>query len=128
MEVTTLDGTPVIPEELTITWDLEAAQKGGFEDFMSKEIHEQPDAVADTLLGRRGPDGELILDELRLERRTSCAASTRCSSWPADRATTPRWWPSTPSSTGSSCPTEVDIASEFRYRDPVLTSARSAWG
>ena len=40
--VTTLDGTPVEPEQLTITWDLEAAQKGGYEDFMSKEMHEQP--------------------------------------------------------------------------------------
>ena len=49
--------TPVEPEQLTITWDLEAAQKGGFEDYMSKEIHEQPQAVADTLLDRRGPGG-----------------------------------------------------------------------
>ena len=55
LEVTTLDGDPVEPEQLTITWDLEAAQKGGFEDYMSKEIDEQPQAVADTLLDRRGP-------------------------------------------------------------------------
>ena len=55
--MTKLDGTPVVPEELTITWDLEAAQKGGYEDFMSKEMHEQPQAVADTLLDRRGPGG-----------------------------------------------------------------------
>ncbi len=55
LAVTTLDGTPVEPEQLTITWDLEAAQKGGFEDYMSKEINEQPQAVADTLLDRRGP-------------------------------------------------------------------------
>ena len=57
---------PVEPEQLTITWDLEQAQKGGFEDYMSKEINEQPQAVADTLLDRRGPAGELILDEMRL--------------------------------------------------------------
>ena len=40
--MTTLDGEPVEPEQRTITWDLEAAQKGGYEDFMSKEMHEQP--------------------------------------------------------------------------------------
>ena len=55
LKVTTLDGEPVTPEQLTITWDLEAAQKGGYEDYMSKEMHEQPHAVADTLLDRRGP-------------------------------------------------------------------------
>ncbi len=68
LAVSTLDGTPVEPEQLTITWDLEAAQKGGYEDYMSKEINEQPQAVADTLLDRRGPGGELMLDEMRLER------------------------------------------------------------
>src|SRR3984957_8262375 len=66
LAVTTIDGDPVEPDQLTITWDLEAAQKGGFEDYMSKEINEQPQAVADTLLDRRGPGGELILDEMRL--------------------------------------------------------------
>ena len=55
--VTTLDGDPVVPEELHITWDLEAAQKDGYEDFMSKEMHEQPQAVANTLLDRRGAAG-----------------------------------------------------------------------
>ena len=66
LAVSAPDGTPVEPEQLTITWDLEQAQKGGFEDYMSKEINEQPQAVADTLLDRRGPGGELILDEMRL--------------------------------------------------------------
>ena len=67
--VTTLDGEAVVPEQLHITWDLEAAQKGGYDDFMSKEMHEQPQAVANTLLDRRGPGGELVLDEMRLTRR-----------------------------------------------------------
>ena len=69
LAVTTLDGEPVEPEQLTITWDLEAAQKGGYEDFMSKEMQEQPHAVADTLLDRRGPGGELVLDQMRLGHR-----------------------------------------------------------
>ncbi len=66
LHVTTLEGEPVELEERTITWDVEAAQKDGFEDFMSKEMHQQPAAVGDTLLDRRGPAGELVLDEMRL--------------------------------------------------------------
>ena len=50
-------GAAVEPTALSVDWDLEAAQKGGYDDFMSKEIHEQPQAVADTLLDRRQPDG-----------------------------------------------------------------------
>jgi glucosamine--fructose-6-phosphate aminotransferase (isomerizing) len=119
LEVTSLDGTPVLPEELTITWDLEAAQKGGYEDFMSKEIHEQPDAVASTLLDRRGPEGELILDEMRLGpdelRKVDKVFIVACgSSYHAAlvaKYAIERW---------VKLPTEVDIASEFRYRDPVL--------
>ena len=69
--VTTLAGEPVVPEELHITWDLEAAQKDGYEDFMSKEMHEQPRAVANTLLDRRDADGHLVLDEMRLSPTSS---------------------------------------------------------
>ncbi|HEX4127790.1 MAG TPA: glutamine--fructose-6-phosphate transaminase (isomerizing) [Acidimicrobiales bacterium] len=119
LEVTTLDGTPVEPEQLTITWDLEQAQKGGYEDFMSKEIHEQPQAVADTLLDRRGPDGGLMLDEMRLstdELRNidkvfivACGSSYHAAM--VAKYAIEHW---------VKLPTEVDIASEFRYRDPVL--------
>jgi glucosamine--fructose-6-phosphate aminotransferase (isomerizing) len=119
IEVTSLDGTPVLPDEIPITWDLEAAQKGGYEDFMSKEIHEQPQAVADTLLDRRGPTGELILDEMRLSaddlRSVDKVFIVACgSSYHAAlvaKYAIERW---------VKLPTEVDIASEFRYRDPVL--------
>ena len=69
LRVVTLEGEPVEPEQLKITYDLEAAQRGGYEDFMSKEMHEQPQAVADTLLDRRGGRGELVLDEMRLSAR-----------------------------------------------------------
>ncbi len=119
LEVTTLDGDPVEPQQLTITWDLEAAQKGGFEDYMSKEINEQPQAVADTLLDRRGPGGELILDEMRLTpddlRNIDKVFIVACgSSYHAAlvaKYAIEHW---------VKLPTEVDIASEFRYRDPVL--------
>jgi glutamine---fructose-6-phosphate transaminase (isomerizing) len=119
LEITTLDGDPVEPEQLTITWDLEAAQKGGFEDYMSKEISEQPKAVADTLLDRRSPSGELILDEMRLSpddlRNIDKVFIVACgSSYHAAlvaKYAIEHW---------VKLPTEVDIASEFRYRDPVL--------
>ena len=119
LTVTTLDGEPVTPEQLTITWDVEAAQKGGYEDFMSKEMHEQPQAVADTLLDRRGTGGELILDQLRLSaddlRRIDKVFIVACgSSYHAAlvaKYAIEHW---------VKVPAEVDIASEFRYRDPVL--------
>ncbi len=119
VSVTKLDGTPVEPKELTITWDLEAAQKGGYEDYMSKEIHEQPQAVADTLLDRRGPDGELVLDQMRLRAEdlreidkvfiVACGSSYHAAL--VAKYAIEHW---------VKLPTEVDIASEFRYRDPVL--------
>jgi glutamine---fructose-6-phosphate transaminase (isomerizing) len=119
ISVTTLDGAPVTPEQLTITWDLEAAQKGGYDDFMSKEMHEQPEAVANTLLDRRGADGQLVLDEMRLSaddlRRIDKVFIVACgTSYHAAlvaKYAIEHW---------VKLPTEVDIASEFRYRDPVL--------
>jgi glucosamine--fructose-6-phosphate aminotransferase (isomerizing) len=118
--VTTLAGLPVVPEPLQITWDLEAAQKDGYEDFMSKEMHEQPRAVANTLLDRRGADGRLALDEMRLTpdelRRIDKVFIVACGS-SYHSAVVAKYaiehW--------VKLPTEVDIASEFRYRDPVLT-------
>ena len=121
LTVTTADGSPVEPEQLTITWDLESAQKGGFEDYMSKEINEQPEAVADTLLDRRGPGGELILDQMRLSADdlrgidkvfiVACGSSYHAAL--VAKYAIEHW---------VKLPTEVDIASEFRYRDPVLNA------
>jgi glutamine---fructose-6-phosphate transaminase (isomerizing) len=121
VSVTTLAGAPVVPEELYITWDLEAAQKDGYEDFMSKEMHEQPQAVANTLLDRRDASGRLALDEMRLRpdelRQVDKVFIVACgSSYHAAlvaKYAIERW---------VKLPVEVDIASEFRYRDPVLTS------
>jgi glutamine---fructose-6-phosphate transaminase (isomerizing) len=119
LTVTTLDGEPVEPEQRTITWDLEAAQKEGFEDFMSKEMHQQPAAVGDTLLDRRGPDGALMLDEMRLGADAltgidkvfivACGSSYHAAL--VAKYAIEHW---------VKVPVEVDIASEFRYRDPVL--------
>jgi glutamine---fructose-6-phosphate transaminase (isomerizing) len=121
LTVSTLDGTEVAPTGLVVdpAWDLSAAQKGGFDDFMSKEMHEQPQAVADTLLDRRAPDGSLILDELHLDRDELAAVDkiviAACgSSFHAGlvaKYAIEHW---------VGIDTEVDIASELRYRDPVL--------
>jgi glucosamine--fructose-6-phosphate aminotransferase (isomerizing) len=117
--VTTLDGTGVNPEPLTIKWSLEAAQKGGYDDFMSKEIHEQPDAIANTLLERHALVGAVALDEIRIPdddlRAIDKVFIVACgSSYHAAlvaKYAIEQW---------VKVPTEVDIASEFRYRDPVL--------
>src|SRR4051812_33657636 len=66
LTVTDFSGTAVEPKAYTVDWDAAAAEKGGYDWFMLKEIAEQPQAVADTLLGRLGSHGELMLDEVRL--------------------------------------------------------------
>ena len=119
MRVTTLAGKEVEPNELHVDWDIEAAEKGGFPDFMGKEIHEQPRAVADTLLGRLLPDGTLALDELRITddelRRIDkvfvVACGTSYHAGMVAKYAIEHW---------TRLPVDVDIASEFRYRDPVL--------
>jgi glucosamine--fructose-6-phosphate aminotransferase (isomerizing) len=119
LRVTDLDGSEVEPTALSIDWDLEAAQKGGYDDYMSKEMHEQPRAVADTLLDRRKPDGSLGLDELRItdddlrsvERVCIVACGSSYHAAMVAKYAIEHW---------VRVPTEVDIASEFRYRDPVL--------
>jgi glucosamine--fructose-6-phosphate aminotransferase (isomerizing) len=119
LRVTTLAGDPVELAARTVEWDLEQARKDGHDDFMSKEMDEQPRAVADTLLDRRRADGSLALDEIRLDGAALARAEkvfvVACgSSYHAAlvaKYAIEHW---------TRLPVEVDIASEFRYRDPVL--------
>src|SRR5579862_466233 len=119
MRVTTLAGKAVELTPRIVEWDLEAAEKGGFDDFMSKEMHEQPSAVADTLIGRLLPDGTFALDEMRIgpdelrdiDRVCIVACGSSYHAGLVAKYAVERW---------ARLPTEVDIASEFRYRDPVL--------
>ncbi|MDE3086558.1 MAG: glutamine--fructose-6-phosphate transaminase (isomerizing) [Acidobacteriota bacterium] len=121
MRVATLAGKEVEPVALQVDWDLEAAEKGGFDDYMSKEMHEQPRAVADTLLGRLLPAGTFALDELRIgpaqlaevERVLVVACGSSHHAGLVAKYAFEHW---------ARLPCEVDIASEFRYRDPVLDS------
>src|SRR6201996_850538 len=104
--------------EFHIDWDLAAAEKGGYEYFMLKEIAEQPTAVADTLLGHF-VDGRIVLDEQRLsdqelreiDKVFVVACGTAYHSGLLAKYAIEHW---------TRLPVEVELASEFRYRDPVL--------
>ena len=114
------DGHAVEPKRYTVDWDADAAVKGGFSTFMDKEIHDQPQAVADTLLGRAGEDGRLELDEMRIseavlrsvDKIIVIACGTAAYAGHVAKYAIEHW---------CRIPVEVELAHEFRYRDPVLT-------
>ena len=116
---TDFDGAALYPQPISIDWDVERAQKGGYDDFMLKEIHEQPHAVRDTLVGRVGVDGRLSLDELRISddvfrevgKVFVIACGTAFHAGLVAKYAIEHW---------TRLPVEIEIASEFRYRDPVL--------
>ncbi len=117
--ITTFDGAAVDGRHYHVDWDVSAAEKGGYDYFMLKEIAEQPDAVAATLLGRLTPDGALMLDEMRLDetllRDVDKIVVVACgSAYHAGmiaKYAVEHW---------VDLPCEVELASEFRYRDPIL--------
>jgi glucosamine--fructose-6-phosphate aminotransferase (isomerizing) len=116
--VTDFAGAPVAVTPFRVDWDLAAAEKGGYPYFMLKEIQEQPAAVADTLLGRF-VDGRIVLDEQRLDAQELrdvdkvfvVACGTAYHSGLIAKYAIEHW---------TRVPVEVEMASEFRYRDPVL--------
>jgi glucosamine--fructose-6-phosphate aminotransferase (isomerizing) len=117
--VTDFDGAPAQTTAYHVDWDVAAAEKGGYPWFMLKEIAEQPQAVADTLLGRRDPDGRLQLDEMRLsddelrdvDKIVVIACGTAAYAGLVAKYAIEHW---------TRVPCEVELASEFRYRDPVI--------
>ena len=119
--VTDLDGTILEPREYEITWDASAAQKGGFSHFMLKEIFEQPKAVADTLLGRLNEKNEIVLDELHLtddeirglKKIVVLACGTAYHAGMLAKYAIEKW---------ANILVDVELASEFRYRDPLIDS------
>ncbi|WP_289008236.1 glutamine--fructose-6-phosphate transaminase (isomerizing) [uncultured Thermomonospora sp.] len=118
--VTDFDGKPAEVREYHVDWDVTAAEKGGYEYFMLKEIAEQPRAVANTLLGRIGTDGRLTLDEMRIsdeqlreiDKIIIVACGTAYHAGLIAKYAIEHW---------AGLPCEVELASEFRYRDPILT-------
>ena len=121
VSVSGFDGTPAEGRRYHVDWDLSAAEKDGHDWFMRKEIFEQPHAVADSLLGRRGTDGRLQLDEMRLtdqelrdvDKIIVVACGTAFYAGLVAKYAIEHW---------CRIPVEVELASEFRYRDPILTS------
>ncbi|WP_082166875.1 glutamine--fructose-6-phosphate transaminase (isomerizing) [Nocardiopsis sp. RV163] len=119
VRVTDYEGNPVDVREYHVDWDASAAEKGGYDYFMLKEIVEQPRAVADTLLGRVTVDGQLTLDEMRLspedlrsvEKIVIIACGTSYHAGLIAKYAIEHW---------CRIPCEVEVASEFRYRDPIL--------
>jgi glutamine---fructose-6-phosphate transaminase (isomerizing) len=115
---TDLDGTEASPEPIEVDRDVVRAQKGGYDSFMRKEIDEQPDAIRDTLVGRV-TGGRLLLDELHVSddvlREVNkvfvVACGTAFHSGLVAKYAIEHW---------TRLPVEIEIASEFRYRDPVL--------
>ena len=119
VEITDFEGAPATGRHYRIDWDAAAAEKGGYDYFMLKEIAEQPRAVADTLRGRFTEAGKIALDEVRLtdqdlrdaDKVFIVACGTAYHAGMVAKYAIEHW---------TRLPTEVELASEFRYRDPVL--------
>jgi glucosamine--fructose-6-phosphate aminotransferase (isomerizing) len=119
--ITDFEGTPVDGKQYHVDWDAAAAEKGGYPSFMAKEINEQPHAVADTLLGRSNTAGRLVLDEMRIDEAVLrsidkiviVACGTAAYAGQVAKYAIEHW---------CRIPCEVELAHEFRYRDPVVNS------
>jgi glucosamine--fructose-6-phosphate aminotransferase (isomerizing) len=120
VEVTDFSGNPAEARPYHVDWDLSAAEKGGFDWFMRKEIHEQPGAIADSMLGRHDEHGALQLDELRIsedelrgvDKIILIGCGTAFYAGMVAKYAIEHW---------TRIPCEVELAHEFRYRDPILT-------
>ena len=114
-----LEGQALPLREYEITWDAAAAQKGGFAHFMLKEIFDQPKAIADTLIGRLSDNNQVQLDELHMsddeikdiKRISVIACGTAYHAGMVAKYAIEKW---------AKIPVDVEIASEYRYRDPIV--------
>lgn len=116
--VTDFDGNPVEAQPFEVSWDAAAAEKGGWPSFMAKEVAEQPDAVANTIRGRIA-DGEVVIPELDgldalftgIRRIIITACGTASYAALVGKYAIEQW---------ARVPVDVELAHEFRYRDPVI--------
>ena len=110
VEVTNLDGQVVKSKQYEISWDASAAERGGFTHFMLKEIYEQPKAISDTLIGRL--DGlNLKLRFKKFEKIVIIACGTAYNAGLVGKYAIEKW---------GQIPVDVELASEYRYREPSL--------
>ena len=120
IEYTDAEGAVITPAVTHVAWDVDMAEKGGYPDFMLKEICEQPRVVRDTLVGRLAPTGELDIDELGLsfeelnliDRVYVIACGTSYHAGLIAKNLIEGW---------ARIPCEVEAAGEFRYRNPIIT-------
>ncbi len=118
VKVTSFAGESVPLSEFTVDWDASAASKGGWPSFMAKEIADQPQAVGDTLMGRLGSDGSVKLKEFagfdaiaEIDRIIIIACGTAAYAGEVTKYALEKW---------AKIPTSVELAHEFRYRDPIV--------
>ena len=121
VEIQGFDGHKVDSKEFTIDWDASQASKGGWRSFMAKEIADQPQSVADTLMGRINSEGMVTLPEidgldakdlLAIDRIIVVACGTASYAGEIAKYAIEKW---------VRIPVSVELAHEFRYRDPILT-------
>ncbi|MBD3781046.1 MULTISPECIES: glutamine--fructose-6-phosphate transaminase (isomerizing) [unclassified Cellulomonas] len=119
--VTDFDGNAAEGREYVVDWDAAAAEKGGFRSFMEKEIADQPQAVHDTLLGRTDTRGRLVLDDMKIDESVLrsvdkiivIACGTAAYAGHVAKYAIEHW---------CRVPVEVELAHEFRYRDPIVNA------
>lgn len=122
VEIINFDGSPASGKRFYVDWDASAAEKGGYETFMEKEINDQPKAVEDTLLGRSDETGRMVLDELRIDpeelksisKIIVLACGTAAYAGMVAKYAIEHW---------CRVPVEVELAHEFRYRDPIIDAS-----
>ncbi|WP_195964827.1 glutamine--fructose-6-phosphate transaminase (isomerizing) [Clostridium cuniculi] len=120
VELRTEDDEKIEKEVYHVTWNVDAAEKGGYEDFMLKEIHEQPKAVRDTLAGKITLGKEITLDNVKFTKEEVenfdkvyiVACGTAYHAGVVGKTVIEKL---------AKIPVEIDVASEFRYREPLIT-------
>jgi glucosamine--fructose-6-phosphate aminotransferase (isomerizing) len=121
ISIKTFAGVDVAPEEFKIDWDASAASKGGWSSFMAKEIADQPQAVADTLMGRLDSTGAVTLKEIdglseaeikSIDRIIMVACGTASYACDVAKYAVEKF---------ARIPVQVELSHEFRYRDPIIT-------
>ena len=121
IEIRTFAGAKVTPVEFQVDWDASAASKGGWSSFMAKEIADQPQAVADTLMGRLSSDGSVQLSEIdglsaddikNIDRIVMVACGTAAYACDVAKYAIEKF---------ARIPVQVELSHEFRYRDPIIT-------
>ena len=122
VEVIGFDGKPAETEEFEVDWDASAASKGGWPSFMAKEIADQPQSIADTLMGRLSHDGHVSLGDLaalsndyikNIDRIVIVACGTASYAGDVGKYAIEKW---------ARIPVSVELSHEFRYRNPIVTS------